>query len=220
MNAVPGNDDAQALITRTDWSNSALGDAGQWPQSLRTAVDIVLHSPMPMLLLWGPQLTQIYNNGFAMLAGSKHPHAFGQPAHLIWPELRDFTDPIYRAVLQGQVRTYSERRFTLQRDGKDSDFWLDLTYSPIRDETAQVAGILVTAIETNERRRIALELQQRSEDSLKAQQQTEERLQLALAATDAVGTWDWDIGTGSIRRRRASCRSATICRVCTRKTAP
>jgi PAS domain S-box-containing protein len=57
-----------------------------------------------------------------------------------------------------------------------------------------VAGILVTAIETNERRRIALELQRRSEESLKAQRDTEERLQLALAATDAVGTWDWDIG--------------------------
>ncbi|SCZ38055.1 MULTISPECIES: PAS domain-containing sensor histidine kinase [Pseudomonas] len=194
MNAVPNTNDAQALIARTDWSRSPLGASGTWPQSLRTAVDIVIHSPMPMLLLWGPQLTQIYNNGFALLAGSKHPHAFGQPAHQIWPELRDFTDPIYSAVLQGQVRTYSERRFTLQRDGKDSDFWLDLTYSPIRDESAQVAGILVTAIETNERRRIALELQQRSEDSLKAQRQSEERLQLALAATDAVGTWDWDIG--------------------------
>jgi PAS domain S-box-containing protein len=194
MNAAPPNDDAQALITRTDWSRSPLGDASLWPQSLRTAVDIVLHSPMPMLLLWGPQLTQIYNNGFAMLAGSKHPHAFGQPAHLIWPELQEFTDPIYSAVLQGQVRSYNERRFTLQRDGKESDFWLDLTYSPIRDESAQVAGILVTAIETNERRRIALELQQRSENSLKAQRETEERLQLALAATDAVGTWDWNIG--------------------------
>ncbi|WP_339446837.1 PAS domain-containing hybrid sensor histidine kinase/response regulator [Pseudomonas sp. EA_5y_Pfl2_R50] len=194
MNAVPTRDDAQALIARTDWNDTPLGDAGAWPQSLRTAIDIVLHSPMPMLLLWGPQLTQIYNNGFAILAGSKHPKAFGQPAHLIWPELRDFTDPIYSAVLQGQVRTYSERRFTLQREGKESDFWLDLTYSPIRDENAQVAGILVTAIETNERRRVALELQQRSEESLKAQLQTEERLQLALAATDAVGTWDWDIG--------------------------
>ncbi|MGY2440140.1 PAS domain-containing protein [Pseudomonas sp. SDO52101_S400] len=194
MNAVPNTNDAQALIARTDWSRSPLGSADNWPQSLRTAVDIVIHSPMPMLLLWGPQLTQIYNNGFALLAGSKHPHAFGQPAHQIWPELRDFTDPIYSAVLQGQVRTYSERRFTLQRDGQDSDFWLDLTYSPIRDESAQVAGILVTAIETNERRRIALELQQRSEDSLKAQRESEERLQLALAATDAVGTWDWDIG--------------------------
>ncbi|WP_192551822.1 PAS domain-containing protein [Pseudomonas sp. IzPS59] len=194
MNAVPNTNDAQALIARTDWSRSPLGSAGTWPQSLRTAVDIVIHSPMPMLLLWGPQLTQIYNNGFAVLAGNKHPHAFGQPAHQIWPELRDFTDPIYSAVLQGQVRTYSERRFTLQRDGKESDLWLDLTYSPIRDESAQVAGILVTAIETNERRRIALELKQRSEESLKAQKQTEERLQLALAATDAVGTWDWDIG--------------------------
>ena len=194
MNVAPSPDDAQVLIARTDWSRTPLGAAGTWPQSLRTAVDIVIHSPMPMLLLWGPQLTQIYNNGFAMLAGSKHPHAFGQPAHLIWPELQDFTDPIYRAVLQGQVRTYSERRFTLQREGKESDFWLDLTYSPIRDENAQVAGILVTAIETNERRRIALELQRRSEESLKAQRDSEERLQLALAATDAVGTWDWDIG--------------------------
>jgi len=194
MNATPSPDDAQALIARTDWSRTPLGASGTWPQSLRTAVDIVIHSPMPMLLLWGPQLTQIYNNGFAMLAGSKHPHAFGQPAHLIWPELQDFTDPIYRAVLQGQVRTYSERRFTLQRGGVESDFWLDLTYSPIRDENTQVAGILVTAIETNERRRIALELQRRSEESLKAQRDTEERLQLALAATDAVGTWDWDIG--------------------------
>lgn len=194
MNAVPTSNDAQALIARTDWSRSPLGAAGTWPQSLRTAVDIVIHSPMPMLLMWGPELTQIYNNGFALLAGSKHPHAFGQPAHQIWPELRDFTDPIYSAVLQGQVRTYSEQRFTLQHDGKDSEFWLDLTYSPIRDENAQVAGILVTAIETNERRRIALELQQRSDESLRVQRNTEERLQLALAATDAVGTWDWDIG--------------------------
>ena len=194
MNASPTASDAQALIARTDWASTPLGAASHWPQSLRTAVDIVIHSPMPMLLLWGPQLTQIYNDGFALLAGNKHPHAFGQPTHQIWPELRDFTDPIYSAVLQGQVRTYSEQRFTLQRDAGDSEFWLDLTYSPIRDENAMVAGILVTAIQTNERRRIALELEQRSAASLKAQQETEERLQLALAATDAVGTWDWDIG--------------------------
>ena len=194
MKATPTGSDAQALIARLDWAIGPLGAASTWPQSLRTAVDIVIHSPMPMLLLWGPQLTQIYNDGFALLAGSKHPHAFGQPTHQTWPELKDFTDPIYSAVLQGQVRTYSEQRFTLQREGQDSDFWLDLTYSPIRDESAQVAGILVTAIETNERRRIALELEQRSAASLKAQRETEERLQLALAATDAVGTWDWDIG--------------------------
>ncbi|APC18702.1 hybrid sensor histidine kinase/response regulator [Pseudomonas frederiksbergensis] len=194
MNGSPTGGDAQALIARLDWTQSPLGSASHWPQSLRTAVDIVIHSPMPMLLLWGPELSQIYNDGFALLAGNKHPQAFGQPTHQIWPELKDFTTPIYSAVLQGQVRSYSEQRFSLLRDGGESDFWLDLTYSPIRDERGQVSGILVTAIETNERRRIALELKQRSEASLKAQHETEERLQLALAATDAVGTWDWDIG--------------------------
>ena len=195
MNGPHSGSEAANLIARLDWSATPLGESGHWPQSLRTAVDIVIHSPMPMLLLWGAELTQIYNDGFALLAGNKHPSAFGHPAHLTWPELMDFTDPIYRAVLNGQVRTFSEQRFSLQRtNGSEYDLWLDLTYSPIRNERGDVAGILVTAIETNERRRIALELQQRSDDSLRAQHETEERLQLALAATDAVGTWDWDIG--------------------------
>ncbi|MFI7800972.1 blue-light-activated protein [Pseudomonas sp. DD1] len=193
MNGSPTGSQAAALIARLDWATSPLGDASHWPQSLRTAVDIVIHSPMPMLLLWGDELTQIYNDGFALLAGNKHPQAFGQPTHQVWPEMQHFTAPIYSAVLSGQVRTFSEQRFILQRNHRDTEIWLDLTYSPIRDERGQVAGVLVTAIETNERRQLAQELQQRSEASLKAQHDTEQRLQLALAATDAVGTWDWDI---------------------------
>ena len=69
MNHSPNGGDAQALIARLDWTQSPLGPASQWPQSLRTAVDIVIHSPMPMLLLWGPQLAQIYNDGFALQRG-------------------------------------------------------------------------------------------------------------------------------------------------------
>ncbi|MFO2463078.1 response regulator [Pseudomonas sp. 15FMM2] len=193
MNGTSTGSEACALIARLDWGKSPLGDAKNWPQSLRTAIDIVIHSPMPMLLLWGEELTQIYNDGFALLAGNKHPQGFGQPTHLIWPEFESFTDPIYSAVWGGQVRSFSEQRFILQRNHRDTEIWLDLTYSPIRNERCQVAGILVTAIETNERRQFAQELQQRSEESLKAQHNTEQRLQLALAATDAVGTWDWDI---------------------------
>ena len=194
MNGTSTGSEAAALIKRLDWAQSPLGEASEWPQSLRTAVDIVVHSPMPMVLLWGPHLTQLYNDGFAHLIGSKHPGALGQPAHHTWPELESFAAPVYDAVLGGQVRTFSEQRFVLHRQGCDTEIWLDLTYSPVRDESCRVAGILVTAIETNERRSKTLELQQRSEASLKAQHNTEQRLQLALAATDAVGTWDWDIG--------------------------
>ncbi|WP_321862895.1 response regulator [Pseudomonas paraveronii] len=176
MKETSTGSEAAALITRLDWAKSPLGEANDWPQSLRTAVDIVVHSPMPMLLLWGSELIQLYNDAFALLAGNKHPDAMGQPAHQTWPELHSFTAPIYDAVLSGQVRSFSEQRFVLQRNRRDTEIWLDLTYSPIRDESASVCGILVTAIETNERRQFTQELQQRSEASLKAQQSTEQRL--------------------------------------------
>ena len=193
MSGTPVGSSIVELIEQLPWRDSPLPAPAQWPQSLRTAVDIVVHSPMPMLLLWGPQLCQLYNDSFALLAGSNHPRAFGQPVDLIWPQLKEFTDPIYRAVLAGEVRTYVEQGFTLPRDAGPAQVWLDLTYSPIRDESGTVAGILVTAIEANERRRVTAELQRRSEASAKAQLDTEERLQLAMEATNGVGTWDWDI---------------------------
>ena len=176
MKETSTGSEAAALIARLDWAKSPLGEANDWPQSLRTAVDIVVHSPMPMQLLWGRELIQLYNDAFALLAGNKHPDAMGQPAHQTWPELHSFTAPIYDAVFSGQVRSFSEQRFVLQRNQRDTEIWLDLTYSPIRDERGSVAGILVTAIETNERRQFTQELQQRSEASLKAQQSTEQRL--------------------------------------------
>ncbi|WP_445572020.1 PAS domain S-box protein [Pseudomonas sp. E102] len=194
MNAVPASSDTQQLIARLDWTSSPLGAQETWPPCLRTAVDIVVHSPMPMAVLWGPQLIHLYNDAYARLVGDKHPRAFGQPTHTAWPELRSETEGVYRSVLQGRVRTCRDQRWRMPFGGRLCDVWLDLTYSPIHDENASVAGILITAIETGERRRLAQEFERRSEASLKAQQESEERLQLALAATDALGTWDWDIG--------------------------
>ncbi|MFL6535421.1 MAG: PAS domain-containing protein [Pseudomonas sp.] len=193
MNAIPASSDTQQLIARLDWTTSPLGASETWPQSLRTAVDIVLHSPMPMAVLWGPQLIHLYNDAYARLVGDKHPRAFGQPSHTAWPELRGETEGIYHSVLQGRMRTFRDQRWRMPFGGRLCDVWLDLTYSPVHDERGSVAGILVTAIETSERRRLAQEFERRSEASLKAQQESEERLQLALAATDALGTWDWDI---------------------------
>ncbi|WP_042956677.1 PAS domain-containing sensor histidine kinase [Pseudomonas brassicacearum] len=193
MNATPAGSDTQRLISQMDWALTPLGTAQNWPQSLRTAVDIMLHSPMAMALLWGPQLSHLYNDAFGRLAGDKHPRAFGRPTHTAWPELKSATEGIYHRVLQGQTHTCRDQQWRVPFAGRLCDVWLDLTYSPVRDESGNVAGILVTAIETGERRRLAMEFERSSEASLKAQHESEERLQLALAAADALGTWDWDI---------------------------
>jgi len=193
MNRTPVGLLTAQLLARLEHTASPLPAPAAWPQSLRTAVDIVGHSPMPMMLLWGPSLCQLYNDAFALLAGSNHPHGFGMPTHEIWPQLREFTGPIYDAVLRGETRTYTEMGLELPYSKGLEHVWLDLTYSPIPDESGAVAGILITAIEANERLRAHAELQSRWDASAKAQEETEQRLQLALQATDAVGTWDWKI---------------------------
>lgn len=193
MNGILRSDSTDALIERLNDTDGPLPPPGAWPQSLRTAFDIVRHSPTPMILLWGAQLGQLYNDAFGELIGNKHPQAFGQPVDVTWPELKAFNDQVLPAVLEGQVRTFSEKKFSMARGDQVETLWADLTYSPVLDESGAVAGVLVTAIAANERRRVQSELEHRSQASLHAQHALQERLQLALAATDAVGTWDWDI---------------------------
>jgi PAS domain S-box-containing protein len=182
MNASPVGGKVATLIASMDWTDSPLPGPHAWPQSLRTAVDIVTHSPMPMLLLWGAQLCQLYNDAFAVLVGSNHPRALGQPVDSIWPELKAFSDPIYAAVLQGEVRTFTEKGFNLPRGEQSAPVWLDLTYSPIRDENERVAGILVTAIEANERRQVTA-VGKRTEQELR---ESEAHFRMAIELSPAV----------------------------------
>ena len=177
---------AATLISMLGTGDSPLPDPAHWPQSLRTAVDIVIHAPMPMLLLWGPQLCQLYNDSYAQLIGSKHPWGFGLPVQQVWPELVASTAATHAAVLRGEVRSYVEQRVLLPRGDHHAELWLDLTYSPIRDEQGSVSGILVTAIEATARLQAQAELKRRSELSIQMHQRLQEEMQERERAEDAL----------------------------------
>src|SRR5688500_3853190 len=67
------------LMRSLDWSRTPVGPVASWPQSLRTAVSIVLESRFPMYIAWGPEYTQFYNGGYRPILGStKHPAAMGR----------------------------------------------------------------------------------------------------------------------------------------------
>jgi hypothetical protein len=74
------------LVEAFDWSATTLGPIGSWPQSLKTTVDIVLHSPVPLVLLWGPDGIMIYNDAYAVFAGGRHPALLGCKVLEGWPE--------------------------------------------------------------------------------------------------------------------------------------
>jgi len=63
----------QELVATFDWSGTALGPRNQWPKSLASMVEMILRQPAAMIVLWGPDLIQIYNDGYAEIAGTPAP---------------------------------------------------------------------------------------------------------------------------------------------------
>lgn len=135
-----------ALIRTHDWAATPLGPVENWPPALRTVVDLVVHSPLPMTVLWGPDQVQVYNDSYATLCGPRHPHALGRPQRATWPELQDFVGPVHQAVLQGETRSYIRQRLVLERSGAPEEAWFDLSYSPVHHE-GRVRGLVVTVID-------------------------------------------------------------------------
>jgi signal transduction histidine kinase len=138
-----------------DWSATPLGSMSEWPQSLRTSVDIVLGSAFPQILLWGPELVQIYNDGYREIMGGKHPAGLGMASLECWPEIARITKPIHDRVLAGETVTFEDVRFPLERNGELEDVYLTLSYSPVHGDDGTVAGIFVTLLETTRRMRTA-----------------------------------------------------------------
>ena len=74
--------EAGRLMAALDWSAKPVGPVDTWPAALRFAVRTVLVSRFPMVLTWGPEFTQFYNDAYAPLTrvaaapGSTAPDPF------------------------------------------------------------------------------------------------------------------------------------------------
>ena len=134
-----------------DWSGTPLGPADSWPQSLRTAVALVLRSGFPMILVWGPELVQIYNDSYSKLIGLKHPSALGMPTHECWPEIRHIQEPIFARVFGGETVNLKDAHYALNRSGTIEDAYFDASFVPVPLENNQIGGSLSTLFETTEK---------------------------------------------------------------------
>jgi hypothetical protein len=55
-----------ALMRTIDWRNTAVGPVASWPQSLRTALSILLETDFPMYIAWGREFTQFCNHAYRL----------------------------------------------------------------------------------------------------------------------------------------------------------
>jgi PAS domain S-box-containing protein len=148
-----GGGEMGELIRSRDWSTTPLGPVERWPQSLRSAVSILLPSRAQICLFWGPELVAIYNDAYRPTMGIKHPWALGRPGREVFSEIwEDVLCPLLERVLRkGEAFWASDHPFFLERRGYAEETYFDISYDPVRDETGGVGGVFCIVAETTGR---------------------------------------------------------------------
>jgi PAS domain S-box-containing protein len=190
---LSGGGDMGARVRAHDWLKSPLGSIGTWPQSLQTTLSIMLSSAFPSYLAWGPELISFYNDAYVPILGTK-PDALGRRFHDVWSEVWDRIGPITDRAMAGEASYFEDFPLTLVRRGSPEQTWFTFSYSPIRDESGGVGGVLCTVHETTPRI-VAERERERAERALR---ESEARLSAAVDLV-SLSPYTWDPATDALQ---------------------
>jgi PAS domain S-box-containing protein len=168
---LAGGGEMGALTRAHDWWATPLGKPESWPQSLRTAVRILLNTNHPMFIWWGPELIQFYNDAYRQTMGpERHPSALGQRGRECWEEIWPIIGPQIEQVMSGGGATWHENQLVpVTRHGRLEQVYWTYGYSPI-DEGDRVGGVLVVCRDVTRDYLAAAALREREVELARVQQ--------------------------------------------------
>jgi CheY-like chemotaxis protein len=139
---MPAPGKSARSATSYDWSATTLGDPARWPSPLRLAVDLLLNSPQPMLLVWGSDSLVVFNEAYAELAGPGYGRAPGGSAPpLLPPPLASGRAACARAW-EGEAALEPSAVLSFVRPGGPAQQACDLYFTPVRGDGGAVRGVL------------------------------------------------------------------------------
>lgn len=141
------------LIRSIDWSAHPLGSADRWPQSLKSALNILLNSRFPMFLYWGKDLISFYNDSYASILSKigKDVTAIGRPGEECWTDTWDSIKPeIDQVLINGEASWSENRSISLTGNQTSREVYLTSSYSPVIDEDGNRIGVFVVCNETSD----------------------------------------------------------------------
>jgi len=177
---LQGGKEMGKLFREKNWELTLLGPATGWPQSLRTTLDIMLHSLSPMFLFWGDDHICFYNDAYRPSLGiqGKHPSILGQRAEEAWPEIWSDIQPMIEKVMTtGEAIWHEDRLLPIFRNGQMEDVYWTFCYSSVRNGSGIPIGVLVVCRETTEQ--------------LKTQERLAESEQRFRELADKSPMWIW-----------------------------
>lgn len=123
-----------------DWSASRLGTPDAWPPALRLAADLLFNTPLPMLLVWGRDMTVLFNQAYADLAGPAYGKLPGGSVPPVMPPPLAAASAELGRAWHGEAALAAERN--LGFGSADAGGVYDLHFTPVRGASGAVDGVL------------------------------------------------------------------------------
>ncbi|RKH43947.1 hybrid sensor histidine kinase/response regulator [Corallococcus llansteffanensis] len=167
-----GSSQMHALVRAHDWASTPVGPVASWPTSLKVLVKTLLGSRYPMILTWGPQLSQFYNDAYSAVIGDKHPGALGTDIRGTLAEAWDALGPlVMEAMTTGAASWVPALMLLLERSGYREESYFDVSHAPAYDDTGAIGGMLAVCAEVTQqvlsgrRMRLLRDLSARASDT-------------------------------------------------------
>jgi diguanylate cyclase (GGDEF)-like protein/PAS domain S-box-containing protein len=148
----PGDSEMAQRMREFDWAQTVVGPVQYWPQSLKTALGMMLNSRYPMFVWWGEQRTNFYNDAYIPVLGKRHPEALGLPASQVWHEIWDQLGAQSAQVLTEAEAIWCDQvLLVMERNGFTEETYFTYSYSPIPDDSGNTGGVLCVCSEETQR---------------------------------------------------------------------
>ncbi|MFJ1299131.1 response regulator [Pseudomonadota bacterium AL_CKDN230030165-1A_HGKHYDSX7] len=140
---LAGGGEAGALLRAHDWRGTSLGEPAGWPQSLKTAVRIMLTSRQPIYIAWGTDFHFLYNDPYQSILGARHPAAMAQPTREVWHEIWHYMEPLLHTAVTRAEGTYEEEKLLImERNGYPEETYYTFSFTPLPNDDGSIGGII------------------------------------------------------------------------------
>jgi PAS domain S-box-containing protein len=138
---IEGDGEMATRIRAYNWSRTSLGPIESWPETLIATVNLMLHSPFPTILSWGPEMVFLYNDaGIPTLMG-KHPGALGGLYHEVFQEAWDLVrNDLEACLLRGATPVRDNMFIPILLNGVVEEHYWSYALIPIY-ENGKIVGI-------------------------------------------------------------------------------
>jgi len=138
---ITGQSEMAARIRSYNWSQTPLGPIEVWSETLLATTNLMLHSPFPTILSWGPEMVFLYNDSAISTLTEKHPNALGALYCDVFREAWDLVSADLEACLyRGETAVRDNMFIPILLNGVLEDQYFSYSLIPVY-ENGRIGGV-------------------------------------------------------------------------------